>query len=77
MIRSFQFLAAALFLAAAYFLYRRDLDTAFVTAVLGACAFFLSLRFAYKSRIIPREPLDEDDDQPDTAGDDAEPGERQ
>jgi len=50
MIRAFQILAAALILAAAYFLIRTDYDDAFVTGVLGACSFFLSIRFTYKSR---------------------------
>lgn len=55
MIRSFQFLGAALLAATAYFLWQRQLDTAFVTGVLGACAVFLSLRVGFKTRSTERE----------------------
>lgn len=55
MIRMFQALAVVLIAAAAFFLWRRDLDTAFVTGVLGICAFFLSIRVLFKSRIRERE----------------------
>jgi hypothetical protein len=59
MIRAFQILAAALIVAAAYFLIRADYDDAFVTGVLGACSFFLSIRFTFKSRIPERTTADE------------------
>ena len=55
MIRLFQILAAVLIGAAAFFLWRQDYDTAFVTAVLGVCAFFLSVRFAFKPRVDERQ----------------------
>jgi hypothetical protein len=54
MIRAFQILAVALIAAAAYFLLRGDYDDAFVTGVLGACSFFLSVRFAFKPRVQER-----------------------
>lgn len=57
MIRMFQILAAALIAVAAFFLWRADYDTAFVTAVIGICAFFLSMRFTFKSRVQEREEL--------------------
>jgi len=50
----FQALAAALILVAAYFLYEGRTDTAFVTGVLGVCAFFLSVRFILKPRVNER-----------------------
>jgi len=54
MIRAFQILAAALLVAAAYFLFRGDYDDAFVTAVLSVCSFFLSIRFTFKPRVDER-----------------------
>ena len=54
MIRAFQILAVALIAAAAYFLIRSDYDDAFVTGVLGVCAFFLSVRFTFKPRVQER-----------------------
>jgi hypothetical protein len=65
MIRMFQILAVALAIAAAFFVWRGDLDTAFVIGVLAVCAFFLSIRFTYKSRVAGREtPADEDSSEP-------------
>ena len=54
MIRAFQILAVVLIAAAAYFLFRAEYDDAFVTAVLGICSFFLSIRFIFKPRVDER-----------------------
>ena len=54
MIRMFQLLTLLLVLATAFFLIDANYDTAFVTGVLGACAFFLSVRFTYKPRVDER-----------------------
>ena len=48
--RAFQIAAVVLAVAAAYFLWQRNGDAAFVSAVLGAVAFFLSIRFQVKER---------------------------
>lgn len=70
MIRLFQLLAVVLIGAAAFFLWRQDYDTSFVTAVLGVCAFFLSVRFTFKPRVEQRqaerikETVDEEDPTP-------------
>ena len=54
MIRMFQVLAVALLAVAAFFLYRGQTDIAFVASVLGVCAFFLSIRFILKPRVLER-----------------------
>lgn len=54
MIRLFQLLAVVLIGAAAFFFWRHDYDTSFVTVVLGVCAFFLSIRFTFKPRVEER-----------------------
>ena len=54
MIRAFQILAVALIAAAAYFFIHSEYDDAFVTAVLGICSFFLSIRFTFKPRVQER-----------------------
>jgi hypothetical protein len=46
----FQILAVVLAGAAAYFLYTGNRDGAFIAAVVGCCAFLLSLRFQAKAR---------------------------
>lgn len=51
----FQILAVALAIAAAIFVWRGDLDTAFVIGVLAVCAFFLSIRFTFKPRVTERD----------------------
>lgn len=51
----FQILAVVLAGAAAYFLYTGNRDGAFVSAVLGSVAFFLSIRFQVKARNAIRE----------------------
>jgi len=53
--RIFQVSAGALAVAAAYFLWTGNRDGAFVSAVLGCVAFFLSVRFQVKSRNAVRE----------------------
>ena len=55
MIRMFQILAVAFAIAAAFFVWRDDLDTAFVIGVLAVCAFFLSIRFTFKPRVTERD----------------------
>lgn len=51
----FKILAAALACVAAYFFWVRNPDYAFVAAVFGAVAFFLSIRFEVKKRNAARE----------------------
>lgn len=48
--RIFQFIAVILAGIAAYFLWTGNGDGAFVSAVLGCVAFFLSVRFQVKER---------------------------
>jgi hypothetical protein len=71
----FQILAAALIVAAFYFLIKQDYDTAFVTGVIGICSFFLSVRFRLKPRVEARvaarnQELDNEPSEP------AEPAEK-
>ena len=53
--RIFQITAVILIGVAAYFLWRGNTDGVFVSAVLGAVAFFLSVRFQVKERLKQRE----------------------
>ena len=53
--RIFQILAVALIGVAAYFLWQGDTDWLFAAAVLGACCFFISIRFQIKDRVRTRE----------------------
>jgi hypothetical protein len=53
--RFFQFLAVALVGAAAFFWMRESYEWAFVTGVLGACSFFLAVRFQIRSRMKERD----------------------
>lgn len=53
--RVFQILAVGLALAAAYFMWTGNKDAAFISAVLGCVAFFLSIRFQVKARNSVRE----------------------
>ncbi len=53
--RLFQTLAVILIGVAAYFLWKGDRDGTFIAAVLGAVAFFLSIRFQVKARLKQRE----------------------
>ena len=55
MMRIFQILAVILIGAAGYFLWSANTDAAFITAVLGCVAFFLSLRTQMKDRNKERE----------------------
>ena len=49
--RLFQILAAILIGVAVFFLWRGNVDGLFVSAVLGAVCFFLSIRFQVKERL--------------------------
>ncbi len=53
--RFFQILAVILTGVAAFFLYRGNTDGVFISAVLGAVSFFLSVRFQVKERLKKRE----------------------
>ena len=53
--RVFQIVAVILAGIAAYFLWAGNTDGAFVSAVLGCVAFFLSVRFQVKERNLARE----------------------
>ena len=53
--RIFQIVAVILAGIAAYFLWAGNNDGAFVSAVLGCVAFFLSIRFQVKERNRKRE----------------------
>lgn len=53
--RLFQILAAILIGVAAFFLWKGNTDGLFVSAVLGAVCFFLSVRFQVKGRLNQRE----------------------
>lgn len=53
--RIFQILAVILIGVAAFFLWRGNNDGLFVSAVLGAVCFFLSIRFQVKERMEQRE----------------------
>ena len=56
--RIFQILAVILIGVAAYFLWQGNSDGTFVAAVLGAVAFFLSVRFQVKERLKQKEIAD-------------------
>lgn len=58
--RIFQAAAVILAVAAAYFLWVANKDGAFVSAVLGCVAFFLSIRFQVKERNRTREAEHDD-----------------
>ena len=53
--RIFQIVAVILAVIAAYFLWTGNKDGGFVATVLGAVAFFLSVRFQVKERNVLRE----------------------
>jgi hypothetical protein len=53
--RLFQITAVILIGIAAYFLWLGNKDAVFVSAVLGAVAFFLSIRFQVKERLEQRD----------------------
>ena len=52
--------SGGLLVVAAVFLWRNNLSTAFVTAVLGACAWFLSYRAQLRKKINDDESRDEE-----------------
>ena len=60
--RMFQGLAILLAAAAGFFLSQEKLDTAFVSGVLAAVAFFLSVRVPIKSRLAQRSADEAEDD---------------
>lgn len=63
--RTFQITAVILIGIAAYFLWSENKDGTFISAVLGAVAFFLSIRFQAKERMRRRENQeDETEDKP-------------
>ena len=53
--RTFQIVAVILGGIAAYFLWMKNTEGAFVSAVLGCVSFFLSVRFQVKERNRERE----------------------
>lgn len=53
--RLFQILAAILIGIAVFFLWRGNIDGLFVSAVLGAVCFFLSIRFQVRERLNRRD----------------------
>ena len=53
--RIFQILAVILIGVAAFFLWKGNNDAMFVSAVVGAVCFFLSVRFQVKERMQERE----------------------
>ena len=53
--RLFQITAVILIGVAAYFLWQENKDGTFIAAVLGAVAFFLSVRFQVKGRLKQKE----------------------
>ena len=53
--RFFQILAVILAGVAAFFLWRNNTEALFVSAVLGAVCFFLSVRFQVRERLKQRE----------------------
>jgi len=50
-----QVIAAVLLTIAAFIFWRGDNDWVFAFVVLGICAFFLSMRFRIKARMLQRE----------------------
>ena len=58
--RVWMILSALLLLVAAVFLWRNNLSAAFVTAALGACAWFLSYRAQLRKKINDDESRDEE-----------------
>ena len=55
MVAIFQLVAVIFAIAAAYFWWSGNSDGLFVAAVLGAVAFFLTVRFQVKDRLKTRE----------------------
>lgn len=61
--RGFAIVSGVLLVVAAVFLWRNNLSAAFVTAALGACAWFLSYRFELKKKIQDDDANNEDSGQ--------------
>ncbi|PYS23818.1 MAG: hypothetical protein DMF72_07570 [Acidobacteria bacterium] len=59
--RLWMFLSALLLIAAAVFLWRDNLSAAFVTAALGACAWFLSYRGQLRATTETRDDESEEE----------------
>lgn len=55
----FQLMAVLLAAVAGFFLWRGETEAMFVTAVLGAVSFFLSIRMQVRSRMAERAAQDE------------------
>ncbi|MBK7394127.1 MAG: hypothetical protein IPI64_12660 [Chloracidobacterium sp.] len=64
--RTFQLLAVAFAGIAAFFYWRGNYDTMFVTAVIGAVAFFLSIRMQVKTRLDERRANETETDEPES-----------
>jgi len=58
--RAWMIVSGVLLLVAAAFLWRNNLSAAFVTAALGACAWFLSYRAQLRKKINDDESRDEE-----------------
>ena len=59
MSRLWSFLSILLTVVAGFCLWRNNLSAAFVSAALGACAWFLSYRAQLRSKIVAAEELSE------------------
>ena len=55
----FKLLAVILVGVAAFFLWQKNWEGVFAAAVLGICAFFLSMRFQLKARLDKRKAEEE------------------
>ena len=53
--RAWMIASAVLLISAAFFVWRNNLSAAFVTAALGACAWFLSYRVQLREKIVDDE----------------------
>jgi hypothetical protein len=62
----FKVLAVILLGVAAVFFWQKNWDAVFASAVLSACAYFLSIRFQFKARVNRRKMEEEkaDEDPP-------------
>jgi uncharacterized membrane protein YhfC len=63
-VKNFWLIAAGVcILVAAYFLWRRDFDTAFVIAAVGAVAWFLNYRAQLKEKTTAADALENDSEE--------------
>lgn len=62
--RTFQLLAVAFAGIAAYLYWRGNYDAMFVTAVIGAASFFLSIRMQVKTRLDERRAKESEAEEP-------------